>query len=148
MKKHTALLLLRLGIGWYFLYAGITKLIDPTWTADGYIKGAQGCLKPLYVFFGSTNVLPFINILNEWGLTLIGVALILGVATRFSAVCGILLMALYYLALPFPHPDAHALIVDDHIVFITIFLTLIAFKNDDRLSFLPALRNSLPKFLQ
>ena len=52
MKKHSALLLLRLGIGWYFLYAGVTKLIDPAWTAGGYIKGAQGFLKPLYDFFG------------------------------------------------------------------------------------------------
>ena len=32
-----ALVSLRLVVGWVFLYAGVTKLLDPSWTARGYL---------------------------------------------------------------------------------------------------------------
>ncbi|MFZ3020104.1 MAG: DoxX family membrane protein [Minisyncoccia bacterium] len=148
MTKLTSLFLLRLSLGFYFLYAGFSKIIDPTWSAVGYLNGAQGFLKPLYNYFAGANVLPIINVLNEWGLALIGLALILGLATRFASFCGIILMALYYLALSFPYPDAHSLVVDQHIIFITIFLVIIALRSEDKISLLPKLKNSLPKIFQ
>ncbi len=147
MHKSTALFLMRLSLGFYFLYAGVTKIMDPAWSAVGYIKSAQH-FKPLFDFFASATMLPTTNLLNEWGLTLIGVALVLGLATRFASICGIIIMALYYLVLPFPHPDAHSLIVDDHIIFITIFLSLIALRSEDKIALIPGLKHALPKFLQ
>ncbi|HID24484.1 MAG TPA: hypothetical protein EYP14_19085, partial [Planctomycetaceae bacterium] len=46
------LILLRLSIGWQFLYEGLWKLrtlSTPTpWTAKGYLANAQGPLRPLF----------------------------------------------------------------------------------------------------
>jgi len=39
--QKISLLLLRLSLGWLFFYAGITKILDPSWTSAGYIKGAK-----------------------------------------------------------------------------------------------------------
>ncbi len=35
------LFLIRVTTGWMFFYAGITKLLDPQWSAAGYLKGAK-----------------------------------------------------------------------------------------------------------
>lgn len=82
------------------------------------------------------------NFLNEWGLTLIGLALLLGLFVRFACVSGVLLMALYYLsALDFPYPDPHSFIVDQHVIYIFILLFL-AFSNAGTFYGLDARRHS------
>ena len=123
MAQKVTLFLLRISLGWYMFYAGITKVLDPNWSAVGYLKGAK-LLPGLYAWFASPAVLPIINFVNEWGLTLLGVSLILGIFVRYSAPLGALLMLLYYIPLGIIHPDAHSMVVDDHIIFI---LTLIYF---------------------
>ena len=35
------LFLLRVSAGWMFFYAGITKVLNPQWSAEGYLKGAE-----------------------------------------------------------------------------------------------------------
>ncbi|MEO8637414.1 MAG: DoxX family protein [Candidatus Taylorbacteria bacterium] len=118
------LFLLRISLGWMFFYAGITKLVDPSCSAGGYLKGAK-TFAGFYLWLTSPQILPVINFVNEWGLTLLGVALILGVFVRLSSVCGALLMLLYYLPLlDFPYPNEHAFIVDEHIIYITALLLL------------------------
>ena len=116
MTPKITLLLTRVALGWYMFYAGITKVLDPNWSAEGYLKGAK-ILTGLYMWFASPGVLPIINFVNEWGLTLLGISLILGKFVKYSAPLGALLMFLYYLPLGIIHPDAHSLIVDDHIIF-------------------------------
>jgi len=117
---------LRVSLGAYFFYAGVSKLIDPEWSAEGYLRGAQ-TFPGLYEWFARADILPIVNVLNEWGLTLVGVSLILGALTRLGAVSGIAIMALYYLpALNFPYAGTHAYIVDDHIIFIFAFALLAA----------------------
>jgi thiosulfate dehydrogenase [quinone] large subunit len=49
---------------------------------------------------GNPNVLEVVNPLNMWGLTLIGLGLILGCFTRLSAAAGMLIVLLFYLANP------------------------------------------------
>lgn len=44
-----ALVLLRVGIGWHFLYQGVTKLTDPDFSSRGYISQAKGPLAPRYL---------------------------------------------------------------------------------------------------
>ncbi|MEK7193426.1 MAG: DoxX family protein [Patescibacteria group bacterium] len=119
-EKNT-LGLLRITLGWLFFYAGITKVIDPAWSAAGYLRGAKTFV-PFYQWLASPSVIPVVNFMNEWGLTLLGISLILGIGVRFSSVLGAMLMVLYYLALPFPMPNAHAYIVDEHIVYIFVLL--------------------------
>ncbi|MEK7650766.1 MAG: DoxX family protein [Patescibacteria group bacterium] len=124
--QKVSLFLLRIGLGFFFFYAGFTKIIDPSWSAAGYI-GAAKHFTSFYQSLLSPNILPTINILNAWGLTLLGLSLITGLFTRLSAILGIVLMALYYLALPFPYPDAHSLVVDEHIIIILALLVIINF---------------------
>lgn len=127
MTNKIILFLLRVSLGWYMFYAGITKVLDPNWSAEGYLRGAK-LLPELYNWFASAKMLPFINMINEWGLVLLGVSLILGAFIKYSAPLGALLMTLYYLPLGIIHPDAHSMIVDDHIIFILVLLYLASVK--------------------
>lgn len=126
--QRLALAALRLGMGWLFLYAGVTKVINPAWSAEGYLRGAK-TLPGLFAWFASPDVLPLTNFLNEWGLTLVGLALILGLFVRFASVAGITLMALYYLStLDFPYPNPHSYLVDEHVIYAFAFFVLASFR--------------------
>lgn len=114
--------LLRVGMGWIFFYAGITKVLNPQWSAEGFLKGAKS-FAFFYQSLTQPNILPIVNFLNEWGLTLLGVSLILGIGVRLSSILGVVLMALYYFPqLNFPYVGRNAFIVDEHIVFILILV--------------------------
>lgn len=121
-----SLFLLRITLGWMFFYAGITKVLNPAWSAAGYLTGAKTFVG-FYQWLASPGILPITNFLNEWGLTLIGIALILGIAVRFYSFFGALLMLLYYFPiLQFPYPNPHSYIVDEHIIYTAAFLALAA----------------------
>lgn len=122
--QKISLFLLRVGLGWVFLWAGITKVFDPAWSAAGYLMGAK-TFTGFYQWLASPDVVQFTNFINEWGLTLLGVALILGVFVRISSVLGAIVMLLYYMPiLQFPYPNPHAFIVDEHIIYISSLLVL------------------------
>ncbi|MEK9183576.1 MAG: DoxX family membrane protein, partial [Patescibacteria group bacterium] len=107
---------------WLFFYAGITKILNPEWSAEEYLKGAK-MFTGFYQFLLQPNILPVIDFINQWGLTLLGVSLILGVFVRLSSVLGAVLMLLYYLPiLDFPYPSPNSLIVDQHIVYMAVLL--------------------------
>ena len=118
---------LRLSIGWLMFYAGITKVINPDWSAAGYLKGAK-MLTGFYGWLISPGILPGLNFVNEWGLTLLGVSLILGVGVRLSSVLGAILMLLYYLPLGLPYPNPHSLIVDEHIIYMFVLLMFATYR--------------------
>jgi len=95
------LTILRVAIGWHFLYEGLTKLLNPDWTAAGYLESATGPLAGAYqALAANDSILMFVNILNTWGLVLIGLGLILGLFTRISQLAGVGLLLLYYLSHP------------------------------------------------
>lgn len=127
LNQRRALFLLRVAMGWLFFYAGITKVLNPAWSAAGYLQGA----KSFTAFYGSMlhpALLPIVNFMNEWGLTLLGVSLLLGIFVRFSTILGVVLMALYYLALDFPYPNPNSLVIDQHIIYIFALIVLNAFR--------------------
>ena len=122
-----SLFLLRVGMGWFMLYAGVTKITDPAWSAAGYLKEAK-TFPLFYQWLLQLGILPAVNLVNEWGLTLLGISLILGIGVRLSSLLGAALMLLYYFpVLQFPYPNPHSFIVDEHIIyaFILIFLAAI-----------------------
>src|SRR5512134_3295673 len=93
----TTIVILRVLIGWHFLYEGIAKLSTPGWSAAGFLRQARGPLAD--VFHGmaaNPGLLEIVDPLNAWGLTLIGLGLILGCFTRLAAGSGILILLLYY----------------------------------------------------
>jgi len=117
----------RITVGWMFFYAGITKVLDPQWSAEGYLKGAKA-FTWFFQMLLDPSILPIINFMNQMGLTFLGISLILGLFVRFSSLLGVLLMALYYIALGFPYPNPHSYIVDEHIIYISILLFFAAVK--------------------
>ncbi len=115
---------LRVSLGWLFFYAGITKVLDSSWTAAGYLNSAK-TFSGLYQWFASASNIGWINFVNEWGLVLIGVALIIGFHTRLAAWLGAGLMLLYYFpTLSFPYVGEHSYIIDEHIIYIFALLLL------------------------
>jgi thiosulfate dehydrogenase [quinone] large subunit len=100
----TALVALRMLVGWHFLYEGIAKLTNPYWTSAGYLQESQGWFSGLFQGLSADpGVLTLVDHLNQWGLLLIGLALLLGSFVRVAAVAGVILLFLYYLAAP-PFP--------------------------------------------
>jgi len=96
-----ALVVMRVLIGWHFLYEGVAKLLKPDWSAAGYLKVAKGPLAGLFQSMANNqDVLAWVNFLNMWGLTLIGLGLILGCLTRYAAIGGACMVLLYYFANP------------------------------------------------
>lgn len=99
--QMAAVVALRVLIGWHFLYEGIAKLQAPAWSAAGFLSQARG---PLAGFFkglaANPGALEWVNPLNMWGLTLVGLALVLGGFTRLASASGMLLLLMYYLCNP------------------------------------------------
>ncbi len=95
------LFLLRVGIGWHFLYEGLIKVFDREWSAAGYLRESRWLLADFFHWIvAQPTVLKIVDLCNAWGLTLIGLALLLGILPRLAAVFGMLLLVLYYLANP------------------------------------------------
>lgn len=126
--QKISLFLLRVVLGWMYLYAGVTKIFDPEWSAAGYLKSAK-TFSAFYQWLASPGMLPITNFVNEWGLTLLGLSLIFGLFIRLSTTLGGAMMFLYYFPiLSFPIVAQHSYIVDEHIVYIAALLTLGAFR--------------------
>jgi thiosulfate dehydrogenase (quinone) large subunit len=96
-----ALVILRITIGWHFLYEGGVKILNPHWTAKSYLLDSGGFMKGFFEFIaGNQTLLVISDTANAWGLALIGLSLIVGLFTRFSSLAGIVLLLLYYLSHP------------------------------------------------
>jgi thiosulfate dehydrogenase [quinone] large subunit len=100
----SALVSLRMLIGWHFLYEGVAKLTNPYWTSAGYLQESQGWFSEWFISLANNpGALAVADNLNQWGLLLIGLALLVGTFTRTAAIAGVVVLALYYLAAP-PFP--------------------------------------------
>lgn len=140
--------ILRIGVGIIFLWAGLEKLFAPEpWSAAGFLQfGTGGSLgwpfvtgevaegtifNPTQGFWASlaTNegAMSVINVLVPFGQIGIGVGLILGLLTRFSAAMGTLMMLFFFLAAW----DFAFGIVNQHLTYalVTAFLGLIGAGN-------------------
>ena len=97
----SSLVILRLLIGWHFLYEGFAKVFNPNWTAASFLLDSKGIFSKLFVAMAeSPDMLAFVNLSNKLGLIAIGLGLILGVLTRLTCLSGIMLLLLYYFATP------------------------------------------------
>ena len=96
-----AITVLRVLVGWHFLYEGIAKLTSPSFTAAGYLKQARGPFAALFKWLaGQPNLLANADVITMWGLTLVGLLLILGLFTRLASVGGIGFLLMFYFATP------------------------------------------------
>ena len=100
-SQMTWLVVLRVAIGWHFLYEGLVKVFNPAWSPFGYLMDSKGVFAPVfYAMAANPGVLKVIDYMNEWGLVLIGLGLVLGIFTRLATWAGMLLLAFYYLSHP------------------------------------------------
>lgn len=131
----TALVSLRMLIGWHFFYEGVAKITNPYWTSAGYLQESQGWFSGIFQLLSSSpGVLTTVDYLNQWGLLLIGLALLTGIFVRTATWAGIVILALYYLAAP-PFPgmeyaipaEGSYLIVNKLLIEIAAFLVILGF---------------------
>lgn len=92
---------LRIAVGWHFLYEGLIKLFAENWSAGSYLNNTYGFLSGFYHWLAASPFrLAIVDFLNIWGLVLIGMALFLGICSKWASICGALLLSLYYFAYP------------------------------------------------
>ena len=96
-----SLAILRIIIGWHFLYEGLIKIMDPSWTAKPFLEGSRWIFGDMFrMMAASDSMMKLIDMANSIGLTLIGIALIMGLLTRLASWFGAILLLIYYLAYP------------------------------------------------
>jgi thiosulfate dehydrogenase (quinone) large subunit len=123
---------IRLCMAWTFLWPFFDKLIGlnhQTTTAQawinggnptkGFLSGSVGFLSGFYTSIAGAGI---VNWLFMIGLLAIGIALAFGIAMRFAAVAGsIMLVAMWSASLP-PSDD---LILDNHIIYALLLIGLV-----------------------
>jgi thiosulfate dehydrogenase [quinone] large subunit len=114
--------LLRVAMGWIFVWSGFDKLLGD-WTSAGFlVNGTNGPLEAWFVDLGTNSAaVDVIDGLVISGQILIGIALILGVLTRFTLFWAGAMMFMFYIA---QFPPAHNPFLDEHIIYIGVFLLL------------------------
>ncbi|PIR41551.1 MAG: hypothetical protein COV31_00375 [Candidatus Yanofskybacteria bacterium CG10_big_fil_rev_8_21_14_0_10_46_23] len=126
--------LLRILLGWIFLWAFIDKLwglgfataSERAWLAGG--SPTRGFLNsvtegPFAEIFKSLAGNPIVDWLFMLGLLFVGLTLFFGFSVRLGSLAGIIMLGFIYLA-GFLPPENNP-IVDDHIIYIVVMLGLI-----------------------
>jgi len=97
----TMLVILRILIGWHFLYEGVVKILNPYWTSAGFLIESKWIFAPVFhAIVANSTLLHIVDFMNMWGLVAIGLGLITGTLTRVASVSGMLLLCLYYVSNP------------------------------------------------
>ncbi|HSD65627.1 MAG TPA: DoxX family membrane protein [Vicinamibacteria bacterium] len=118
------LTLLRIAIGWHFLYEGHAKFLSGSWTSAGYLDASRWVLGGVFQWMAShPAVIALVDAVNVGGQILIGLLLLTGTLTRAASLAAIALLLLYYLANPplvglglSVPADGHYLVVDRNLI--------------------------------
>ncbi|MFT6843502.1 MAG: thiosulfate dehydrogenase [quinone] large subunit [Psychroserpens sp.] len=101
ITQISILVLLRWLIGVHFLMEGLNKLTSSFWSSKPFLMQSNWVFSD--VFIGITEIqwlLNTVDFLNIWGQIIIGLCLVLGLFTKWTAFAGALLLFLYYAAAP------------------------------------------------
>jgi uncharacterized membrane protein YphA (DoxX/SURF4 family) len=127
---------LRIVVGWHFLYEGIAKLFNPNWSSASYLMESKWLFSGFFHWLISNNTtLQIVDFLNIWGLLIIGLFLFIGVFTRAASISGALLLMLYYIANP-PFvsssvpSQSHFYIVNYNLIEAVILIVMASFTKD------------------
>ncbi|MFB6269388.1 MAG: DoxX family protein [Halobacterium sp.] len=121
-------LALRLMMGYAFLHSGLDKVLSGSFSAGGYLANVAATngnpLEGVFAWMANTPAfLDFVNVAVPFGETLIGVALLLGVFTRFAAFWGAFMMLLFY----FGNWSVEHGYVNGDFAYMLVFLAVAAF---------------------
>ena len=137
--KHILLGILRLLLGWIFLWPFLDKLFGLGFATENGKAWVDG-VSPTYGFLSFGTQGPFAdtfqslvsNPVVDWlfmaGLLMIGISLILGIGIRIAALSGSTMLILMYLAVI---PPEHNPFIDDHIIY-AVTLLVLAFSDAGR----------------
>ena len=127
--KTVVLVSTRIAFGLLFLSSGIDKLLSD-FSATSYLESSSGPFTEYFTALAGNNLVDFLVIFGEIG---IGAALLLGLFLSFTAVCGILMMTLFYLS-SFPPRTGY---INLNIMYSFIFLILATFEGARQFSLQP-----------
>jgi thiosulfate dehydrogenase [quinone] large subunit len=142
-SQQAALIVLRTLIGWHFLYEGYTKLVHPAWnragapiaawSSAGYLRAATGPFADTFHALAGSPWIGTIDLAIAWGLSLVGLSLLLGLFTQTGCIGALCLLATFYVsAIPLGLPEARAegtyLIVNKNLIEAAAVLTIFAFR--------------------
>ena len=100
-QQPYGLVVLRVLIGWHILYEGVSKLINPYWSSAAYLLDSKWIFSGLAkTIVSNPTLLTISDYVNMWGLTLVGLCLLLGVFSRQAALSGMVFISLYYFFAP------------------------------------------------
>ena len=153
-KQLTALVILRVLIGWHFAYEGLAKIFNSTWGAAMYLRDSQGFFSRFFINLADSSAMPAVDLINEWGLLLIGLGLICGAFSNIASICGILLLTLYSLSHPFfvgvqyiMPVDGNYLWIDRNMVEMAALLVLIIFPTSHIIGLDRFIKKYIPKLV-
>ena len=126
--------LLRLAIGWIFLWAFLDKLLglgfatlpDKAWLSggsptSGFLQfGVHGPFASLYHALAGSGLVDWLFML---GLLFIGVSLMFGIFMRLGSSVGILILFLMYTAVGLS--PTNNLFIDEHIIYILVLIIFV-----------------------
>ena len=137
----TVLVAARVLMGWYCLYEGVVKVMNPNWSSFAYLTDSQGWFAPFFKAMAlKPQLVSVIDFVNIWGLTAIGLGLILGCLTRVATLAGIILISLYCLSHPtlidanYMMPSGEtAMWVGKNLLFVALLFILLVFPTGNRI---------------
>jgi uncharacterized membrane protein YphA (DoxX/SURF4 family) len=141
--KLYALTLLRIVIGWHFLFEGISKAFTPSWSSSDFLLLSNWLFAGFFHWIAENpSVLGVADFVVIWGLILIGLTLLVGLFDRIAAIAGMALIAMFWIANPpltgldfgVPH-EGNYLIIDKNIVEFFALLVLSFFPTGKFLGF-------------
>jgi thiosulfate dehydrogenase [quinone] large subunit len=123
------LILLRVAVGWFFLYQGITAILDPQWSVLPFISNAH-TFPDFYMSMSDSITASYISYLIKGLYVLIGACIVSGLFVRVGAFLGALIMLFFYFPLlQFPYvryADVTYYIVDYHLMMAILLIYLFA----------------------
>jgi len=132
--RPLVLTLLRMVIGWHFLFEGLSKLFTPGWTSADFLFISNWIFAGFFHWMANNaGLLAIVDFVVIWGMIIIGITLLVGVFERYATICGMILIAMFWLANPpltgldfgIPH-EGNYLIVDKNVVeFFALLVVLI-----------------------
>ena len=134
------LVALRIIIGWHLFYEGFVKITNPDWSSYSYLIDSKGIFSDWFITLANNpDALSVVDFLNAWGLTAIGLGLMLGFLTQVATIAGIVLLAFYYLSHPpftglsyvMPSEGSY-LVVNKTLIEMTALLVLVLFPTGRR----------------
>lgn len=123
---RSIIFVLRIMMGWTFLYAGVWQIWENFDTA-GFLNHVV-TFHDVFAVFAAPAILPYTDFLVKWGHLLIGLSLVSGFLVRVSGPFAVLLMITYYFAhMKFPYIESNVnFLIDYHLVYATVIVFLMA----------------------